>query len=63
MMVSDDGLEMIRRRRIDYAHTARSDRAIAAEIGVRDMTVGRARKKTTATTVAVEKRTSKDGTR
>ena len=38
----------------------KSDRAIAAEIGVSDMTVGRARK-SGATSVAPEKRTGKDG--
>ena len=39
----------------------KSNRAIADELGVSDMTVGRARKKSTATGVAVDRRTGKDG--
>lgn len=39
----------------------KSDRAIAAEIGVSDTTVLRARKKATASHEAVEKRTGRDG--
>jgi hypothetical protein len=42
------------------AHPEKSDRAIAEEVGVSDMTVGRARK-LTATNVAVEGRLGKDG--
>jgi hypothetical protein len=43
------------------AHPEKSDRAIAAEVGVSDRTVNRARQRTTATNVAVEKRTGLDG--
>jgi hypothetical protein len=44
----------------DPANVRKSDRVLAAELGVTDMTVGRARK-ATATNVAVEKRVGKDG--
>jgi hypothetical protein len=43
------------------ANPAKSDRVIAADIGVNPETVRRARKKSTAADAAVAKRTGKDG--
>ncbi|HEX8837465.1 MAG TPA: hypothetical protein VF748_11055 [Candidatus Acidoferrum sp.] len=43
------------------ANPEKSDRAIAADIGVSQPTVSRARKKTTDTSVSVERRTGRDG--
>jgi hypothetical protein len=57
----DSGSEQSSPRVAVAANPAKSDRAIAEEIGVGKDTVSRARKKTTVAHAPVAKRTGKDG--